>query len=137
MPSDSPLTSCCRTTASCAVIVASGAKGALATTRTPRTRLALRRYAEELVQTVLHLEDGHNLVLQVAVVIEVDDTLQGRQVRRLGVVADVLTGNGHAVLQQAADGVLDDQYGVIRGQPVIVRRLAVLRLVLAHPVRGF
>src|SRR5437868_12415169 len=123
MPSDSPLTSCCRTTASCAVIFALGAKGALAT-RTPRTRLALRRYAEELVQTVLHLEDGHDLVLQVAVVIEVDDTLQGRQVRRLGVVADVLTGNGHAVLQQAADGVFDDQYGVIRGQRVILRRLA-------------
>src|SRR5207249_945138 len=101
MPSDSPLTSCWRTTASCGFIELSK-KGAYA----PFCLSGLRRRADVTVLSVLDLENRHDFVLEVAIVVERDDSLECRQTRLLRVVANVLAGDRHTVLDQAADRVV-------------------------------
>src|SRR5262249_15460150 len=98
-------------------------------------RLGLRRRTDELVLAVLDLEDRDDLVLEIAVVVEVDHALQGRQVGLLSVVADVRPGDGLAVFDDTADGVTDYQYRVVGGQRIVIWRLTVVGLKFSNPIR--
>src|ERR687887_346978 len=73
-------------------LAASGQRNSRATIRRAAistSDLRLRRRADVLVQTVLDLEDRNDLVPQIAVLVERNDTLQRRQIRLLRVIAHV------------------------------------------------
>src|SRR5262249_32751800 len=109
-------------------------------------RSGLRRHADVLVLTddvvvrrlriVLDLKDADDAVLEIAVLVERDRTLQSLEIGGLHGVPHVRAVDRLAALDHALDGVDDDERAVIGGDRIVARRVLVRLLELLHESLG-
>src|SRR5476649_772897 len=96
--------------------------------------LVLGRGGSEDPFAGLHLENRDDSILDVAVGVERDRSLEGRNARGLDVVADVRAGERLRVLDQALEGIGDDQDAVVGGQGIVLWVPVVLGRIFRDPV---